>query len=318
MSTLRDSNWRSFLIILAATLILWIGSAMSDKQTVPVSFPIEYMGYDTARYVLVQYDSVVTLNVTCSGFSLFAHSFNWGQQQLRVMLRIPQAVKESHEAVAIRLSVAECVRDFAKQLGDNVSVTPVTENIVLSVAQLQSKAFVPELRNVDITFQQGYCLNGDPVIRPDSVYLYGSEASLGQVNHLFTSPATIGNVGDGEVAYALSLDTGWQRYRDLRVSTSEVNLLVPTTRCTEMTLSVPVRVTGNDSAFKVRLYPDVVQVNAWVPNDIYDQVTGTDFQAQVYVNTSNDTALRVVLNRFPAQVSIKEIKPEYVRYVLIK
>ena len=177
--------------------------------------------------------------------------------------------------------------------------------------------------------------------------LYGPEASLAKVSHLYTAPQKITGLKDTCVC-TLALDPVWERFTDLRVSTPEVYLFVPVAHFTEKTFSVPVQMeiengkwkndnladADNNSQFsivnsqfsRVRLYPERVEVTLWVAEKDYDRVLPDMVQATVHYDpqealdeTSGRTpALPVRITSFPAYTRVKSVSPSTLQYVIIR
>ena len=54
---------RSFWIILVITAIIWLIVTMSEHNDYPLSVRVEWVGYDTARYVVTHADTLLPLTI---------------------------------------------------------------------------------------------------------------------------------------------------------------------------------------------------------------------------------------------------------------
>lgn len=313
------NNWKSFLIILAATLLVWIGVSMSSVNTYPTTLMVEYDGYDTARYAMLSADSTVTINMQTNGFVALHQSIEMRKKPLKVHLQIPPSVEATTDPVPVRLSVAQMINDIKNQydLSDKVNIQTVTESLHLVVAQRLSKAFHPMMDEVSFTFAPGHCLYGAPRIEPDTVYLYGSSASLAKIDNLKVMRSQISNIGQSGY-YTMSLDTIWNKYPDLRISTPEIRIYIPTEECTENSIVVPIHYNHADSLSKVRIYPDKVTVNYWVANKDFDRPQADDFYVEVSNKLSDKgDAHMLTIARFPEYVRIKDLSTDKVQIIVI-
>ncbi len=318
-ATNNTNNLKSFLIILAATLLVWIGVSMSSTNTYPTTLKVVYVGYDTARYAMMSADSTVTFNMQCNGFLALHHSLAMRRQPLLVRLQIPSAVEGTSDPVPIRLSVAQMINDIKKQynLSEKVNIQTVTESLHLIVAQRLSKAFRPLMDDVSFTFAPGRCLYGTPRIEPDTVYLYGSSSSLSKIEQLKITNTQIANIGPSGY-YTLNIDTSWNRYPDLYISTPDIRIFIPTEECTQSSVVVPVHYNHIDTLSKVRIYPEKVTVNYWVANKDFDRPKADDFYVEVSNKISENGDSRMLsIARFPEYVRIKDLSTDRVQIIVI-
>ena len=313
-------NYKTFVIVLAATCLVWLVATMSDVRDYDYAFDVEYVGYDTARYALVEASPTVTLTIASNGFRAIRNSVVFRNGSLRVSLASAASrVTKMEESYTFDLRMSRFVDDFERQvdLPNSSRITPRTETLRVRMAQRRRKPFVPQLRNIDISFAAGCGICGDARIEPDTVWLYGSAASLDGIESVYTAPATVANI-DRSGYVTLDLDPVWEKYADLRSSTSSVRVYIPVEAYTEGTVTLPVRFLADDTSLRAKLYPEQVEVTYWVPIKEAGNVSLGRFVASVDYSATDNTEMRVCIDQFPSNVRIKSIQPEYVKYVIIK
>lgn len=301
---------RPFWIILTLTTIAWLGVTMSEEYDYSEQLQLEWTGIDTARFATTYADSIlpVTYKTTC--FQAIKRHNQFRKEKFRIPIMGDTTLNVSQslfEQIASQFNIINFTGVYSSK-----------ETIRYSVSQRMAKPFVPQLRDVQFHFAQQLGISGQPILDPDTVWLYGSPASLEKITNLYTAPAVIDHVSDSGY-YAISLDPVWKVYPDLRASHDIVRLYIPVEHFAQTTITLPVHIQGNHAQDGIRLYPNQVEITLWVPLKQYDQLDTNDFQAVVdYDSRQPSTQLPVRIAQFPSNVRIKQIQPEKLEYVITK
>ncbi len=301
---------RHFWTILVLTAIVWFVVAMSEHNDYPIDVRVEWTGVDTSRYLVTQADTVLPLVVT-------SNCFNAIDRYLAVRDKAFVIQVTGDTVVKVGKTLFE---EIHQQLGFSGThgVSSNLEVLRFATTERRSRAYVPQLRDVDFVFADQVGLSGEPTLQPDTVWLYGDSASLLRIHALYTAPAAVANITDSGY-YMLALDPVWKRYGDVRPSTDSVRIFLPAERYVEATLSVPVEFGGEETDHQVRLYPDHVNVTLWVSVNDYQRLSESQLQAVVnYDPATSLTELPVYITRFPARTRIKSVSPEKISFVIIK
>lgn len=301
---------RSFWIILILTAIVWLIATMSEHGDYPLEIRVEWQGYDTSRYVVTHVDTLLPVTINSNCFLAI------GRQ--RAVQRQPYIIKTSHDTV-VRVNDA-MFADIKNQFGfHNIhGFKSSVEQVGITLVERQHRCYVPQLRNVDFKFAEQCGLSGTPVLKPDTVWLYGAPEHLNQIHELYTSHASISQINDS-CNHMLALEPVWLRFPDMRSSVDSVQLFLPVDRYVEKTFSVPVLFQGDDGQTDVRLYPEKVDLILWVPVNEYDNITADQVRVAADYNAANETqALPVRATLFPSNTRVKQISPSAIQYVIIK
>ncbi len=301
---------RHFWIVLFLTAIVWFVVAMSEHDDYPLDVRVQWTGVDTSRFLVSQADTVLPLVVN-------SNCFNAIDRYLAVRDRAFVIEVSGDTVVKVGKRLFE---ELSRQLGFSGThgVSSNLEVLRFATTERRSRAYVPQLRDVDFVFADQVGLSGEPVLQPDTVWLYGDSASLQRISAVYTAPAAVANITDSGY-YMLALAPVWQHYGDVRPSTDSVRIFVPAERYVETTVSVPVEFGGTAASQQVRLYPDHVDVTCWVSVNDYQRLSESQFQAVVnYDPQSSLTELPVLVTRFPARARIKSVTPAKISFVIIK
>ena len=312
---LRQS--RAFLFTLIVIALLWLMSNMSELRSYREYYAVRFTGFDTVRLATTYVDSVIAIDVTSNGFRALHRSLS-PKRTLRFSVPSNLSVSDSH-SVAVSVNTNEIVDLIAGQLDMRgvTSITPVQPTLSLRLALRQRKAFVPDISKVSFRFQDMYGLSGQPVVSPDTVWLYGSQASLDKIDSLYAAPQTIEPVSRSD-SYQVQLEPVWRKYPDLRVSTPQVSVYLPVDIFVEKTVSVPLSFTSPMDVKRIHLYPTQVNVQFSVPISEYTTYGPDDFSVSVNINNDSGAFLHPVVNRFPSLVRVQSVSPSEVQYIVIK
>lgn len=301
----------SFWAILLVTALVGLAALLSEHEDYPLAVHIEWTGYDTARYAVVTADSVLPLTLNSNYFLALARYFDAPRHPYTIPTKADTVVKVN------KLLIDDIVSRLQYH-GIHGAVSAV-EQISLKIAPRQSKILHPTVKDLQLTFDPQCGLAGEPRLSPDTVILYGSQASLDRINSISTAPATIEGLKDTSLR-TLALEPVWEKFPDVRVSTPQVELFIPVARFTEKTFSVPVRFDCSDDAVRVRLYPERVDVTLWVSESDYDRILPDMVHASVQYppDAPSDESLAVRITSFPANTRVKSVFPSTLQYVIIK
>ena len=301
---------RSFWIILVITAVIWLGVTMSEHHDYPLSVHVEWVGYDTARYVVTHADTLLPLTIRSNCFLAISRYTAVKQHPYQITASSDTTVKVGGALFD------DLLQQFAFHGTHGISSN--IESLSLSLVERGRKGYMPQLRNIQFDFAEQCGLSGSPVIEPDTVWLYGDPVLLQQIPELVTTPAHLTQLNDS-CHVTLALDPVWQRYPDLRSSADSIRLFLPIDRFVEKTLSVPVRFQCTDNQLQVRLHPERADVTLWVPVKDYDKITFDMVHLAVdYIPGDNAQALPVRASHFPAGTRVKHISPSTIQYVILR
>ena len=296
-----------YLCVVVVTALLWLVVTLSERHVHSVTFRIEWQGVDTARYVVTHADTSVTFDVLSNGFLAISRE--------RLSRRYPLQIDARRNKMLTGEACSEALRNQFSLPGIH-GITCREQQVSIRLASRCVKGFVPKLKGLDVTFADPYALYGTIQVEPDTVWLYGSDSSLAQIDYVETLPETLANVRETHT-YQLPLNPVWQNYPDVRSSASEVSVTVPTARFTETEFTLPLTLVGAPEGLRAHLYPSQVKVSLWVAEQDMARLSKEQFRTHVIYDPMAD-AWKVVVVSFPSYVRIREIVPSSVRYVIIR
>ena len=316
---LRQRLWhyRAFFFTLIVISLIWLISNMSEQKAYRETYPLRFTGFDSVRYATTLADTVVTLDITSNGFRALQRSLATRRTiEINVASKLGKGNSDGYE---LTLSTNEFSEVFTSQVDMRgvESLAPVQQSLALRLALRESKAFLPDIEKVRFQFEGMTGIFGTPTVKPDTIWLYGSRASLDQIDHIEAQPQTIGGIMKSGT-FEVKLDPVWKKFSDVRPSATKLSVFLPVQRYVQRTVAVPLRIVNSDNVKRIHLYPDQVSVSFMVPQSEYNKYTASDFSVDVTIDSDSLSSLHPVVTAFPANVRILSVSPEEVQYIIIK
>ncbi len=320
----RIKQSRGFCFAVLAVGLVWIVSSMSENRHFRENYHIVYDGIDRSRFAIIQLDSTATLDIVSNGFRAFNRGLKDNHTIHLNVARFIGKDRDSSSDIRFTLNTEEYLDIIRKQIDMRgvTSIAPVSAQLNVHLSPRKSKAFVPDISPVSFQFVDMVGLCGEPVVSPDTVWLYGSQESLDKIDRLMAAHQTIRDIRlSGK--YKIRLDTIWQKYKDLHVSTQTVDIYLPVETFIEKKIELPLQLqTGNGLKTKatdrVKMYPANIEVTCIVPSKDYNSISADDFVATATIRSDTSSMLDPVVSSYPANVRIKSVYPEQIQYIVIK
>lgn len=309
---------RAFIFAVVAIAIVWVVTAMAEEKRFRESYVVAYDNIDTAQYAILHTDSILTMDISSNGFRTFSRQTKGQNSTIHIDLSQLFEKHKGDSVFSITLHTEEYLDIIKSQLDmRGVSeVSLVSEQLHLSYALRERKAFVPDISLVSFNFDKMAGLNGEPRLTPDTVFLYGSRESLAKIESIAAKEQTINDIKEsGE--YKIELDDSWKKYPDLRISTNEVSLFIPVETFVEKSITLPVTLTDKNDNSQWNLYPAEVSVTLLVPESKVESIDLSHCVVAASTKDCTDKHLTPQLTKFPSCVRLKSITPEKIQYIII-
>ena len=308
---------------MAAVVLVWLIASMSDNKHFRETYNFVFDGIDRSQYAVLQIDSTATFDIVSNGFRAFNRGMRGNHY---IHINVAKQIKNyrnNSDDIKFTVNLEELLDLVRSQMDTRgvSEITPVTPLLTLHLSPRCSKAFVPDLSPVQFEFEEMVGLCGEPLMSPDTVWLYGSQASLDKVTSIRALPQTIRHIiisGRHRVA----LDTSWRKYGDLYISTPTISVNVPVEHFTEKVFRLPLRLPQSNSKLqasdKVSLYPEQVEIRCIVPRNEYNNIQADDFSVAAIMASDTSTTLTPVVTEFPANVRIQSVSPRQIQFIVFK
>lgn len=313
----RLKQSRAFIFSLIAISAIWLVSSMSEQKVYREHYRLSLDGIDRAKYAVKSIDSVLTLDITSNGFYALRRGL---RKNCVIHINIGETIaKDKTEEIKVRISTNDYIDAIRNQIDSRgvASIKAVTEEIEAELSERCEKAFVPSIDKVNFQFAAMIGLYGEPVMIPDTVWLYGSKESLEKIDAIGAEPQTIKEIRSS-MRHRVKLDGSWKKYGDVYPSTETIDIFVPVEKYIEKTISVPVVYETPSQYKRVQLYPSSVKLTCLVAEREYDEIDENSFTVTVRDISDTLKHLQPTVTEFPSNVRVKAITPSQIQYIIIK
>ena len=148
-------------------------ATMSEDSDHVLTVRVEWGGFDAARYVVSQADTVLPVSVNTNTFQALSFRRTLNNKPYRLQAKTDTVLKVN----------SLLLDDIVKQVGLSgvKAISSPVETLGIKFTERQSKAYLPVLRNVEFHYAGQRGLSGTPLVEPDTVWLYGDSASLARI-----------------------------------------------------------------------------------------------------------------------------------------
>lgn len=318
---------RGFIFSVFAIFVIWMVSAMSETNRYRESFELCFDGIDTAKYAIMECDSVIEIDITSNGFQAFKRDRKKKSIHLDASPIVLSEKKIRQHKVnngyEIVFNTEECLDSIRKQidLRGVTEISPVNKQLKIRFAEREKRTFRPDISNVEFQFDGLAGLNGEPRVVPDSIVLYGSKASLDKIGSIHAQRQIVKDIYKSGT-YQVSLEPVWEKFSDLRISTKKIKVYLPVERFIEKDVTLPVNVDKKDigisSSMKLNLYPTHVTVTYLVPENEYSTINTDAFVVKAIKESDSSYYLRAIVSSFPSKAKVKDINPKKIQFIAIE
>jgi hypothetical protein len=317
----RDQKFRQrltvFFICLLIAVFVWFTVKMENEYQEVIPIPLKYTIAPRSQVLVEASDSVIYVELNERGSELLRYRFTKSQDPLEVSTKnVILTQRENYSKGYILTS--SLMDDLGYQLdlaGRIVSVSPDT--IYLSFKNETTKR-VAVTAKMEIKTQKQYMVYGPVIFEPDTVLIKGPEDLLSQIATVSLGTIAYDNL-DKTTTRSITVPLT-EKNKYITAKPDQVNVTIPVEKFTEATVKVPITPLS-DSNLRIRLFPDVVELNCRVALKDYTQLTPGMFLAIADFNSvdlDTEKEVRVKLTEYPSTIIINRIEPEKAEFIIIK
>lgn len=300
-------EWRVITACIVISALLWFFQSMGLEYRAHLFVDVEYSG--------VPNDLVLT-NKPADRLDIYTKGKGWDLLGYKLSVRKPKLnvnLEEFSQSASYPTSRAKnLITAQVPGLVDVLSVAPETLN--LEFDKKVSKT-VPIEAKIDFSFKDGFGLNGNLTIMPDSVEVSGPSSVVSQISSLPTLPISLSEVEEN-ISATLLLEQANEQH--LTFNTTEVQVNGQVEKLTEKTIhDLPIRLKGKFNG-KITLIPSRASLRFKLPISAYKAIDESHFSiyASIEDGLSDDLIEVKVETKTPIVVQDIFIEPRYVNYII--
>lgn len=310
---LNKSQRRKLSIFFKCVLfsaIAWVLFAVSNKYIYSKYVGLEYINFpDNKAFMAMQPDSAV-VKIEATGWQLLFTSLTEDDP----LVQVDVSGLQNRDFI----SFANQIGFINRQFPSNQRVVSVSPDTLFFDFSAQTEKRVPVNVKYDLDFARQFGLIGPIEVSPEYVTVRGPREEILEIQHWDTDTLILSGL-NAPVAQSVYMNTHLQP--NLKVSPTQVNVVVPVGEMTEKEIEVAVEVINDDAYRAIKLLPGKVRLTVLVSLLDYAEIGPESFRAIVDMKDWKEgvrTTLSVKLLQLPEYCKLVRIEPQNVDFFVNK
>ncbi len=311
-SFFKRVSWKkilTFLFFILLSSIFWMMQVYRQKFESTLTIPVKYINVPDSIVFENELPDDVYVRIKDDGAALFRYYFTRRKDSLVVDVR--DIVKGTQEKVIQGRNFEQLIRGKLFVTSELISYSPT--RVSYAYAVLRQKK-LPVIYDGYVNLAPGYLLDGELTVKPDSVIVYGSKATLDTLFYAHTVNDTLENVtNDKKMLVAI------RSIKGVKFIPSTVELSIPVDEFNEKEIEVAVTCVNLPEDLNIRIFPSSVKIPIFVGLKRFNEITSEDFQVTIDYNDIKefkDASVPVRITKSPDYIQTKIPVPSEVEFVL--
>lgn len=303
---IRMADLLTFLLFLTLAAVIWYGHAMQSVRDTRVPVYIHYTG--KPNHIGLSGEGLPTMilvDIRDAGKRLNAYQ----KEPLHLTIDLHTYIHGSKGNVHIPADVIR--RSIGDILQGTTHLIQTYPDEITCAYFTEEEKEVPIAVDCDLQLAAEYQLVGSPILSQPTVTLYGKEKTLASIDSIYTEYVTLQNIADStKTRVGLAIPEG------LRCNTDSINMLIVAERYTEKKFTLPLQVRGVPDGYKIRLFPNQVDVSVRVGMNYFSKITEKDIRAVCHYSADRTDKLVVELEYSHPRITGAWAYPSVVEFLL--
>lgn len=297
---LHRQRWKEALIFSCFVLLsfgFWLLQSLQQEYETDMSIPIRYNNVPDDIIFTNKVPQAISIRIKDKGSALLNYTI--GQKFRSITVDMTGVSKESGKFVIDKKFIEAEIQKQVLATTTLYSIDP--QSITLRFGMRKDREF-PVVFQGNIQTEKGFLVSSDIQISPSHITVYASDSILNSIQEIKTVYTEIKN-GKKNITRVVGL----QPIEGTNFETNNVSVTIPIEEYTEKTLLIPVNITGVPANYKIRTFPQEVEVACNIPISRFKELTEDMFAIEIPYTQLEEN----VSGTIDVQVSKK---PDWVRY----
>lgn len=298
-----------FLVFLVCSFLAWLVSRLSEIYTQRTSFDLVYTNVpDSLRLTNVSKENV-DVRLRASGFQFLG--FNFKTKEIAIDL---STVDQSESRYFIPQNIYR--KQIQDQLSGSMTLLEVDRDTLFFNFYKVFEKEVPVRSNITINLGQNYLMEGELVIKPETVTIRGPQSEIEDIDYVSTLKMVLSDLtSDFENMAALNKPA---TAANTTYSVNSVKVSGKVFRFSEKIIDIPVQVINLPEGTAIRTFPDAVSVLCKARIDRLKDLSTADFGVIADYNNAkrNTQRLNIKLIKKPESLHSAQLLDNEVEYIL--
>lgn len=307
-------EWFLLLLSLLLAFFIWLLHNLSQDYSTFLNYEISVLTNIEGKSPQSKSGDVVILRGRANGFYILHNQINEGSS-LEVNVDASLFHKSVNNPDEYYLNVADIKDQIIRKLGNSVNVEYITTTVLKFHFNNVLSVKLPVVLNTNLHYRSQYISPEEPVVKPDSVVVYGEEAVLMNLKNIYTDMLSLDDIYRNEQGMIKLICP-----KGVKLMEQNVFYSIGVERYIEKSLMVPIQVTNAPSDRRLTVIPSYVMLtyrqNYYTQRDF----DADDFECVIDYNDYLESISSRLIPRVesaPEGVYSFKFDPEYIECTLI-
>lgn len=310
-----------FLVFVILATFFWLYRALDDVYVDDIRYPVKFENLPNNRILTTTPPKKISLRVRGIGYSILSKKLK--APTLTFDVNNFSLHSQSLDSLSVYLVTQKAKESLTQQLiteNENLEIISIfPDTIYFNFAKTKQKKIpvLPHLLPFDELFAQQHTLNGDMIIKPDSVFIVGPSKIIDTLSGAYTKPILLHGLTDSSI-----IGTDLLEISGTKLSQSNVSVSIPVDKFTESSFDLPLMIKHEPDSLSLKVFPKSIQVKYKITQSNYSKISESDFRPYVdfkEIDTSNissNSTLQVYIDSIPQFAFSTSVYPTRVEFLI--
>lgn len=315
MQKIKSPNFRTFLVFLLISFLIWTIEKMRQNYTVEINYRIAVT--DVPDEYVVETDSLDPIRAIVSGDGL--DLLRMPNKKHRVInVNINQIRKTIIDGCKTAILMPRrYTHDLSQTLPDHITLERIEADTIYIPLLTKAKKLLPVVVCDNVTLEPQHMYSAPRIVEPDSVWVSGTNNIVDTMQAVYTKKTSPIVLHD-----TISLSLNFDIPHSVEVSAPCVQVTYPVETYTEKNINVPITAINLPHGYNFKAFPPMVRVTTSVGLSKFDKLTPNDIDIvadlQEITPGSKQQKIKLRLANYPDYVRNISYSPIFVEFLLEK
>lgn len=315
MRKLKSPNFRTFLVFLCISFLIWTIEKLRQNYTIEISYNITVS--DVPDEYVIETDKLDPIRAVVSGDGLdLIRLPNKKKRTIEVNINQLRKISTDGQKTAV-LMPRRYTHTLSEKLPDHITLERIEADTIYIPLLTKNKRLLPVIVRDNVALEPQHMYSAPRRVNPDSVWVSGTNNIVDTMRAVYThqlQPITLHDT------ICLSLDFDLPHNVEVSAPCAQVTYSVET--YTEKIINVPITAINIPNGYTFKAFPQTVRVTTSVGLSKFDNFTPNDIDIVADLQDikpgSKQQKIKLRLTNYPNYIRTISYTPIFVEYLLEK
>ncbi len=315
MKKIKSPNFRTFLVFLLISILIWTIEKMRQNYTVEINYNITVA--EVPDEYIVDTDGLDPIRAVVSGdgFNLVRLP-NKRHRVLNINVSQLRKTMIDGQKTAI-LMPRRYTHDLSQTLPDHITLERIEADTIYIPLLKKTKKLLPIVVRDEVSLESQHMYSAQRIVEPDSVWVSGTNNIIDTMQAVYTQKSPAVTLHD-----TISLSLNFDLPHNVEVNAPCVQVTYPVETYTEKIINVPITAINLPQGYNFKAFPPTVTVTTSIGMSKFDKLTANDIDIvadlQEVKPGSKQQKIKLRLANYPDYIRTISYSPIFVEFLLEK